>query len=113
MLSNPTTIEQQLEFITELRQAFDREERERVAMIRTPEQTAQLLKDIHENLIGVRNWQHGQKVDLCTDCNKPLTTGNYADTEFYDVVLTAEDNICIPCADKRLERLEKSSMGLP
>lgn len=120
MLANPTTIEQQLEFMTELREAFDRDERERVALIRPPEETAQLFKDIHENLVSVRNWHRANQAeakealaDVCGDCNCGITSQNLADNERYDVVLDKREIVCVACADKRIDRLEQSSMGLP
>lgn len=113
-----STVQEQIQFINDIREAFDREERERIALIREPEHTAQLLKDIHENLIAVRNWQAANKeaqevTDVCNDCDAKLTTDNLADSERYDVVLDPKEIVCVPCADKRLERLETSSMGLP
>jgi hypothetical protein len=113
-----STVHEQIEFINEIREAFDREERQRIAMIREPEHTAQLLKDIHENLIAVRNWRAAdtealEVADKCNDCPVLITTENLADNERYDVVLDPKEIVCISCADKRLARLEESSMGIP
>jgi hypothetical protein len=66
------TIQQQIEFVDHVRNSYDDQQRQRILVSYPPEMVAELLKAIHENLIGVRNWQLGQEVKLCIKCNQPL-----------------------------------------
>lgn len=104
-----TTIQQQLDFVTELRDNYDLNARERISTNRDKQQVALLLRDIHENLIAVRNWQLGQKSDLCNDCNQPLTEHNrvnYAVSNDH-VIVTRNERVCDRCTTVRIERAKQ------
>lgn len=110
-----STIQQQLDFISELRENYDLNCRERITTNREPKKVVELLRDIHESLVGVRNWQLGQKVELCSDCNAPLSAQNRENFAVSNdqVIVTRNEHVCDRCTDKRIERLNNSTIGIP
>lgn len=95
-----TTINQQIEFIQEVRDSHDNNQREVITTKRTPEAVAELLRDIHENLLAVRLWQTNHNVELCRDCNQPAKANGML-----------EEALCDRCAQIRIERLTLSPNG--
>lgn len=68
----PFTIQQQIDFVAELRENFDNSQREFIQSKRPPEDVAELFKLIHENLIAVKLHQLAQEVKYCDLCNQPI-----------------------------------------
>jgi len=109
-----TTIQQQLDFQSELRENYDLNCRESLTTNRDPKQVVELLRDIHENLIAVRNWQLGHKTELCSDCNQPLTEHNrvnYAVAEGR-IIVTRDEHVCDRCTEHRAENAKHQSAGI-
>lgn len=101
-----TTINQQIDFMHELRDSFDSNQRERIATNRSPEQVAELLRDIEENLHAVRFWQVAQKVELCIDCNQPITSKNKVAIGVTEnsIVVHPGESVCIRCTTIRAQK---------
>lgn len=110
-----TTIQQQLDFISELHENYDLNCRERITTNREPKKVVELLRDIHESLLGVRNWQLGQKVELCSDCNAPLSQHNRVNFAVVDgqVIVGRGEHVCERCTDAREVRFKNSTAGVP
>lgn len=109
------TIQQQLDFISELRENYDLNCRERITTNREPKKVVELLRDIHESLVGVRNWQLGQKVELCGDCNAPLSNHNRVNFAVVDgqVIVGRGEHVCDRCTDARERKLKNQTAGIP
>lgn len=103
-----TTIQQQLDFITELRENYESSERTRITTYRNPNQVVELLRGINENLIGVRNWQMGNPAQFCSDCNTALTEHNRVNYAAVDshIIVTRNEHVCDKCTDIRIERIK-------
>jgi len=108
-----TTVQQQIDFIQELRDKWDGSQRERIQLERDPETVAELLRDVQENLIAMKLMQLGEakKVELCGDCNQPYTEQNpkmqFGICEFVD------HDMCKRCAQIRIDQINNSTVGIP
>jgi len=91
-----TTINQQIDFIQELRESHDSNQRELVTTKRSPEQIAELMRDIEENLLAVRLLQLNDKeaVEFCTHCNQPTQGFTY---------LIDNKKCCQRCAQQKFD----------
>jgi len=109
------TIQQQLDFISELRENYDLNCRERITTSRDPKSVAELMRAIYESLLGVRNLQLGQKVKLCNDCNAPLNEHNRVNFAVVDsqVIVGRGEDVCERCTDARELRLKNQTIGIP
>lgn len=110
-----TTIQQQIDFVKELAENFDLNCREVLSTARNPKSVASLLRDIHENLIGVRNWQLGHPTQFCGDCNCALTDNNRVNYAVADshVIVTRNEHVCEKCTHMRIERMKNQTAGIP
>jgi len=111
-----TTIQQQIDFIVELRESYDSEQRERIVVKHPADKVAELLRDINDSLHGMRLLQLNPKeVEFCSDCNQALTPHNrvnYAAAEGL-VIVGRGDHVCDRCTEARIERVKHSTAGIP
>ena len=112
-----TTIQQQIDFVQDLRDKWDNTQRERIQIDRDPQAVAELLRDVQENLIAMKLMQLGdKKIELCSDCNQPFGELNpkvVFGTDEKHVVVHPEDKDCERCTHARLDKLNNSTAGIP
>jgi hypothetical protein len=94
-----TTIQQQISFIEALRDSFDNNQREAMQNTYPPTVVAELLRDIHENLVAVKQLQLAQTPKLCVDCNQPVDKNRPV-------------NVCPRCTELRKQKAENHSVQL-
>lgn len=94
-----TTIKQQISLIEYMRESFDNNQREAIMNRYTPTELAELLRDIHENLIAMKWLQLAENIKLCNDCNQPIEKGRPV-------------NVCERCTELRKLKAENHSVQL-
>lgn len=107
-----TTTQQQIDFIAELRENYDNNERLRITSSRS--NVAELLRDIQDSLYGVKLWELNQHVEFCDDCHKPLTPANKVCFAVADgkKIVERTEHVCDRCTDMRMERMNTTA-GIP
>lgn len=98
-----TTIQQQISFIEALRESFDNNSREAMQNTYPPSVVAELLRDIHENLIAMKWLQLAKDVNLCNDCNQPVkpTDAIHFATDGDKVLVHRGEYVCERCTELR------------
>lgn len=95
-------IQQQINFVHDLRESFDNNQRELALSKRTPEEIAQLLQRIEDNLEYVRIQQlNVQRSQFCDNCNQPIVKPS----------ALINEALCDRCAQIKIERLHHSPNG--
>jgi hypothetical protein len=108
------TNSQLLDFVKALRANVDQKHSPIASMIafelKMPRETIrEMLRDVNDTLHGFKLMQLGQDVDLCKDCNKPLTTENrVTGPSFTDDKQIVEPNerVCFDCAIARTKQVQ-------
>jgi hypothetical protein len=98
-----TTITQQITFIEALRESHDNNQREAMQSVYPPSVVAELLRDIHENLLAVKLWQVKTDVPLCGDCNQPIEPNErvHFAADGGRVLVARGEIVCARCTELR------------
>lgn len=113
-----TVEQQQIDFCTRLRKSEPLLELIAYGLQIPVDNVAELIRDINENVVAVRNWKLGQPVHLCDDCNKPLEGFKIQTAELDGKVIFIDKNLCHTCATNRIDNageipVPKSVLELP
>lgn len=102
-----TTIQQQISLIEDLRESLDNSQREYITAKYSPSQLANLLRDIHENLLAVKLLQVNQPVPLCSDCNQPIQPGKRVAYAVVNdkIIIGSNEQVCERCTLERIKNL--------
>ncbi|WKZ60769.1 MAG: hypothetical protein QY309_04645 [Cyclobacteriaceae bacterium] len=103
-----TTIQQQISFVEALRDSFDNNQREAMQNTYPPSVVAELLRDIHENLVAVKQLQLAQTPKLCNDCNQPVKPNHaiHFATDGDKVLVHRGEYVCERCTELRKLKTE-------
>lgn len=103
-----TTIQQQIDFVVDLRESFDNGQRQTIIAKYGADKFQKLLRDVNDTLYAMKLLQLNPKQgEFCSDCNKLLTPHNRVNYAVADshVIVSRSEHVCDQCTNIRIERL--------